>query len=411
MPRATVKSNGQAIHDHRKRTGLTQEKLAIACKVTKRTIERLESGETTKPSTILLLAKFFRCSADDLQEAVNAEVDGIRHLLDGEGARAERQRLEREVTRQREEKLQQLIERATLSAVLCAEGERGGVPIRCLTRSKDWQFQVRSGVTLAELANAIAKQYYPDADSSDQEYYFADKLKNGNAYDGSLTVDDLAGKSITTVYLYGRSRHGRPLAVMTSLLPRLMRSVILFRRGAYFYKTIPCRLVAWLYNLSWLSNSSPPRWIINTLNEVALLYAETNTRIDLAVKLANLLERSDKAEGWEYRDSIAWVWYRAGSYQGALATLARELPDQALGHPGVLYHMYFIFKRVKDEETATLVRNRIARMFPELDWHKPTMPDNMASMSLELFFFELECMRVRTDDDTTYPEIKLSAPK
>jgi hypothetical protein len=95
---------------------------------------------------------------------------------------------------------------------------------------------------------------------------------------------------------------------------------------------------------------------VRQLNEIALLHSEANVRIDHALRLAMLIEHSAVSNWWPYRDTIAWVLYRAGFPKSALALLTHELPDEAMEDLGVLYHLRFILKAMGATSSSTAVR-------------------------------------------------------
>jgi transcriptional regulator with XRE-family HTH domain len=60
---------GQAMKKHRRARGWTQEQLAIVANVTVRTIQRLESGDSPAPETLMAVAQAFGMKAEQLNSA------------------------------------------------------------------------------------------------------------------------------------------------------------------------------------------------------------------------------------------------------------------------------------------------------------------------------------------------------
>jgi transcriptional regulator with XRE-family HTH domain len=63
---------GQAMKKHRRARGWTQEQLAIVANVTVRTIQRLESGDSPAPETLMAVAQAFGMKAEQLNSESGA---------------------------------------------------------------------------------------------------------------------------------------------------------------------------------------------------------------------------------------------------------------------------------------------------------------------------------------------------
>lgn len=391
MPRGTVRSNGEAIYAFRSRYGITQEDLAARSGYSKRTIERLEAGTDTTLLTLSNVASVLKCQTDDLVQ-INDVGTTITTRLDG-------------LIKQKQENIEELIERkrmadsarraAVLARFVCPPEESGATSIVCRTKSLgDLSLTLKSTVTMAELAEAIAKAYFQN-EYADHDWTICDSGKS--MYEPATTVADLHERSVNLIYICKRKRVSPGFAA-TPIPPFCLKTeVSRFRKGGYILKRLWCRIYSWICNLPGFSNVIPSEWALKRLNEVVTLYSETNVRIEDAVGLSNIMERTAMSvpAWWYYRDTIAWVWYRTGNQKSALATLTHDLPNDAMENLGVLYHLYFILKGVGATSGAAVIRKGFDVHLREKRVSGSWNPD---------YVYELECKRIYADDDLLMPE-------
>jgi transcriptional regulator with XRE-family HTH domain len=398
MPRGSVRPIGPAIVLRRSQRGWTQDGLAWRAGYSKRQIERIENGGSTKLSTIIDIAGALECRPEELIETI-----GIERAQE---IGAELRRL---ITHHQETKrLQGKIERAVLSELLCDDRNPSGVPITCHTASQgEIPLRVKDSVTIGELTRAIAKRYF-EAEFEGHRWQLGDA--DGDPYDIRIAMSEMKDHLISEVYLYKYEL--RPLAVIVSRVIDLRSPtsvaayVARLNSGGMRLKRLRCQFYNWFFNLPGFTNLRPPRAILEDLQAMAEIYAETNTRIDRAAELVKLIERCSVSREWPWRDTMAWVWYRQGHYRCSYRILMDDSDDGTrihdVTHPTCMYHMYFIFKGLGYDAEAETIYAYFADRFSTHDWYSHTTPDDLARCRLGPLY-DLECRRVRTGDDMLMP--------
>lgn len=100
----------------------------------------------------------------------------------------------------------------------------------------------------------------------------------------------------------------------------------------------------------------------DALNFLAYAYAEANTNLDEALRLAQKALASS-SQGHIY-DTLGWVHYRLGNYPQALKAIEeaiRQLPDDEV----ILEHLAEVSLKLNDQERARRIYQRIIELYPE----------------------------------------------
>ena len=259
--------------------------------------------------------------------------------------------------------------------------------VRMLIRMSrgDFTYSEPPTMTVADFANAVGREHFPEIyDKNDWKL----GAENCETYPPAMELRALEIVSGGVAHLI-RNRRGHVLA--SGSVPFASTSDV-------------CRIAGHESGLNWLVQKSErllrldrSRWFAWctrlpgwnwSANNVAFALAEATDHIDIASRLMEAIRRHAKTRlKPNYQDTFAWICYRQGDAEQAAALLFDVIQRSATLDATLLYHVYFVARRVGDHALAAAARLAL--------WGSAD-------------YAPVELWRVLSDDDRAIPEGFLS---
>ena len=100
-------------------------------------------------------------------------------------------------------------------------------------------------------------------------------------------------------------------------------------------------------------------------NNLAWLYADSGTKLEEAVKLAEAAKKV-APENSQILDTVGWVYYKKGDHQKALENIVAAV-DAGANDPNVFYHLGLVHEAIGNTAKAEAAYQKVRELDPDFD--------------------------------------------